>query len=120
MADWSSLKPLQNHSKIMGVVAAVLIAVLIFTPRHAFTTLASNSDTENNSAKSTVNAISGLSIRDQPSINGTLLMTAPNNSVLHIIDKNGGADKIGGKRGNWYKVEYEGVTGFAWGNYIDE
>ena len=120
MADWSSLKPLKNHSRIMAVVAIILIAILLLTPRHAFRTQAASSDLESNSNKSKVKAVGGLSIRDQPSVNGTLLTTAPNHAGLTIIDKNGGSDNIGGKNGNWYKVEYEGVTGYAWGNYIDE
>ena len=120
MADWSSLKPLKNHSRIMAVIAIILIAILLLTPRHAFRTQAASSELEATSKKPTVKAIGGLSIRDEPNVNGTLLRTAPNHAVLNIIGKNGASDNVGGKRGNWYRVEYDGVTGYAWGNYIDE
>ncbi len=120
MADWSALKPLRVHSTFMTIVVLALAAVLFLPPRHAFRTQAASNSSENNNLTSTVKAISGLTIRDQPTTNGTLLTTAPNNEILTIIDKNAAQDVIAGKSGSWYKVEYQGITGYAWGNYIDQ
>jgi hypothetical protein len=119
MADWSSLQPLRVHSRFMAVVALILAGVLFFTPRHAFRAQAIFNNRESNSLTSKVKAASGLSIRDQPTVNSTILTTAPNNARLTIIDENVAQDIVGGKNGSWYKVEYQGITGYAWGNYID-
>ena len=120
MADWSSLKPLKNHSRIMAFIAVALAAILVLTPRHAFRTQADTTNGESNKAMPKVKAASGLSIRNEPSINSTILTTAPNHATLTILDENAASDNIGGKNGSWYKVEYQGVTGYAWGNYIDK
>lgn len=47
MQDWDSLKPLERHSRIMIIIILGLLAILIFTPRHAFqiSNDFSNSDT---------------------------------------------------------------------------
>lgn len=120
MADWSSLKPLKTHSTIMGIVVIVLAAILILTPRHAFNAQAEILSSESSNSTSTVNAVSGLSIRNEPKVGGTLLTTAPYQAALTIIDENAASDIVGGKSGKWYKVEYQGITGYAWGNYIDK
>ncbi|GEM_PF-2984329 len=120
MADWSSLKPLKTHSTILWLIALVLVAILIFTPRHAFRIGNSNSFMQTNEGTSTVNAVNGLSIRDQPNKNGNLLITAPYQAKLSVIETDVAHDYISGKSGYWYKVEYQGTTGFAFGNYINK
>lgn len=118
MADWNSLKPLKDHSTFMTVVVLCLAGVLFFTPRQVFRKQLYNS--ESIKSKSKVKAFSGLLIRDQPTTNGTILTRAPNNASLIVIDENAAQDVLNGKRGRWYKVEYQGITGYAWGNYIDK
>lgn len=66
-----------------------------------------------------VNANNGLSIRDEPSKSGKLLITAPYQAKLKILKLDVKKDVINGKIGFWYEVEYQGTTGFAFGNYID-
>jgi hypothetical protein len=116
MANWSSLRPLKNHSRLMSFTAIILAAILVVTPLHAF----KPASIENNGTMLRVNAARGLSIRNEPDINSTVLTTAPNHATLTVIDKSAALDNIGGKKGSWYKVEYQGVTGYAWGNYIDK
>lgn len=120
MADWNSLKPLRVHATFMTIVVLALAALLIFTPRHAFRTLSGDYSSENSQTKPFVKASSGLSIRSEPSIYGTLLTTAPYGSSLTILNENAASDIINGRSGSWYKVEYNGITGFAWGNYIEK
>lgn len=120
MADWSSLRPLKTHSTVMTIVVIGLAAILILTPRHAFNAQAEVFSTESNNRTSVVNAVNGLSIRNEPRISGTLLTTAPYQATLKIVDENAASDVVGGKIGRWYKVEYEGITGYAWGNYINK
>jgi len=120
MPDWSSLKPLKTQSTVLTIVAMFLIAVLIFTPRHAFKLNSSNSFAKVTEGSSIVIAESGLSIRDQPNKNGNLLITAPYQSKLSILEINIAQDYINGKSGYWYKVEFKGTVGFAFGNYIEK
>ncbi|POY36968.1 hypothetical protein C3K47_07855 [Solitalea longa] len=119
MADWSSLKPLKNHSTVLKLIAVILVSILIFLPRHAFN-LSSNLLINDKKATSKVIAISGLSIRDKPSKRGILLTTVPYQEKLAIIDTSVSQDYVNGKNGYWYKVEYQGIIGFAWGNYITQ
>ena len=102
----------------MTIIVVALAGVLVFTPRHAFREL-SVFDNNRYYETSTVKAQSGLSIRDQPTTSGTLLKTAPDKAKLTVIDNDAAQDIIDGKKGSWYKVEYLGTTGYAWGNYID-
>lgn len=120
MANWSSLKPLKTQSTILTIVALVLVAILIFTPRHAFRIGQSNLFTTDSESRSIVNSTSGLSIRNEPKKNSKLLITAPYQAKLNIIETDVAQDFINGKSGYWYKVEYRGITGFAFGNYIDK
>lgn len=89
MVNWKSLKPLKTHSTILGVIVLVLIAILIFTPRHVFRMENGNSNSfmEANEGSSIVTAISGLSIRDQPSTKGNLLTTAPYQAKLIVLEQ---------------------------------
>jgi hypothetical protein len=119
MADWSSLRPLKNHSRIMTFIVIVLAGILVFTPRHIFRNQTEGIGIDNDLSPR-VKATGGLSIREAPSVNGTILTTAPSHAAIIIIDENAASDNIGGKDGNWYKVEFQGVTGYAWGNYIDK
>jgi len=120
MADWDSLKPLKNHIAVLVIVAIILAAILLLTPPHAFRASGSNNSyIQDNRVTSTVTAVGGLSIRNQPNKNGSMLTTAPYQAKLTIIDANVAQDYIDGKNGYWYKVEYQGTVGYAWGNYIN-
>ena len=117
MANWNSLRPLKVHLRIISVIALILIGVLILSHRHAFKTY----NAELNIGKtSTVKAKGGLSIRETPSLEGIVLITAPNKANVEILDNNAAADNIGGKQGTWYKIKYNDVTGYAWGNNIEQ
>ncbi len=64
--------------------------------------------------------VTGRSIRDQPNKNGNLLITAPYQAKLTVLETDVEHDYINGKSGYWYKVEYQGTTGFSFGNYIEK
>ena len=116
MVNWSSLRPLKVHLTFMTIVILVLVSILVLTPRHAFRKEVAVSP--NKKAASSVNAINGLLIRNAPNISGIVLRTAPYRSLLTIIDGDAASDVINGKAGHWFKVEYDGIIGFAWGNHI--
>ena len=60
----------------------------------------------NNVVTLTVNANGGLRLRETP--NGTIMLVMPNGSMVEKI----GAD------GNWYKVNYNGKTGYCHSDYL--
>ena len=60
----------------------------------------------NNVVTLTVNANGGLRLRETP--NGTIMLVMPNGSMVEKI----GAD------GNWYKVNYNGTTGYCHSDYL--
>ena len=62
--------------------------------------------TANNVVTLTVNANGGLRLRETP--NGTIMLVMPNGSLVEKI----GAD------GNWYKVNYNGKTGYCHSGYL--
>jgi len=49
-----------------------------------------------------------LNIRSEPSLNSPVVEMVPNGATLRIIDR----------AGDWYQVEYNGVTGYANANYL--
>lgn len=104
----------------MTFIVIVLAAILILTPGHIFKTPTETTRVESIKTSSRVKAGGGLSIRSEPNVHSAVLATAPNHATLTIIDENAATDNIGGTNGNWYKVEYQGVTGYAWGNFIEK
>ena len=51
-----------------------------------------------------------LNMREQPSSDSTLIITLHNGDTLDVIEEN--------NTGNWYKVEYEGNTGYVHREYV--
>ncbi len=118
MADWNRLKPLRFHQNFMILVVIGLLCVLIFTPKHAFR---KNFYKKSNfQLVARVNAPSGIKIREEPNKNSNPLISVPYQTELNILEKAVRPDKINGQSGQWYKVEYNGVTGFVWNAYLDE
>lgn len=62
-----------------------------------------------------VNVNDSLTLRDAPSINGTVITGFYNNTELVILDVNAGSDSGCSK---WYKVEYGNYVGYSCGDYI--
>ena len=58
----------------------------------------------------TVNAPSGLVLRQEASKNGAPLATVPDKTELEILEENG----------EWYKVTYNGQTGYLFGEYVNK
>lgn len=118
MADWSQLKPLRLHRNMMTIVIIVLGIILLYMPSKKQAATTPNQEIILSTA--IVISKSGLKIRQEPNLNSSVLSTVPCNMSLNIIDKNGTTDNVDGKTGMWYKVDYEGITGYAWSNFIKE
>ncbi|MDA3901066.1 MAG: SH3 domain-containing protein [Spirochaetes bacterium] len=67
----------------------------------------------------TVSAGGGLKVRSDPSVDGEELVLIPSGSRVGVVDKVGEEVEIGGKTNYWYKVNYQGTVGFAFGAFID-
>ncbi|MGG5208512.1 hypothetical protein ACQWU4_06155 [Chryseobacterium sp. MIQD13] len=116
MADWGSLKSLKTHSRILSWVILGLILVLFLAPKHFW---------ENNLQKNTISSSAkvtakrGASIRDIPSKNGNVLIVAPVNSEVEIIQRKVKKDTVDNKQGSWIKIQYQGKTGYVWEYLLD-
>lgn len=60
-------------------------------------------------ASGTVNAPSGLVLRDEPSKSGSPITTLPDDAAVEIIEQSG----------EWYKVTYNGQEGYLFAEYVD-
>ncbi len=68
--------------------------------------------------KAIVTAKSGLKMRSQPGTDGEAIVLIPGKSVVSIIEK-GKEETISDKKSNWYKVTWEGKTGWVFGGFLD-
>ena len=62
--------------------------------------------------------VGSLQIRSTPSIYGREIGIVPPTKKL-LTTKKSLADLVNGKSGYWYKIKYDGMTGFVWGNHIE-
>lgn len=65
-----------------------------------------------------VNADGGLRMRTTPDLNGTKLMTIPNNSEVTVIEEKGNTISLSGKNGKWTKVSYNNTEGWVFGGFL--
>ena len=80
-------------------------------------TLVRKSNTPNGMAK--VLAESGCSIREFPTVNSEKIGYATQGDLLKIIEKTKVSEAIENKSGYWYKVSYEGKTGYCFGGFLE-
>ncbi|MCC9169171.1 SH3 domain-containing protein, partial [Pontibacter harenae] len=65
-----------------------------------------------------VNFFQDKTLRLEPENNSPILTTIPATAYLEVIDENGPEQTISGKKAKWFKVNYDGKTGWAWGGLI--
>ena len=118
MADWESLKRLRLHKNIMTFVVICLLLGLIYNITHhrygKQTTSSGLSQTEY-----FVTAKSGLNIHESGNKNSNTLISVPYKGKVTLLEKDSVTDIINGKSGFWYKVEYKGTIGYAWGLLLE-
>ncbi len=61
---------------------------------------------------------SNLRLRSEPSDKSTILTQIPNSSQVKILREDNKEVIVNGEKGKWLKIEYEGIIGWAWGNFI--
>ena len=68
----------------------------------------------------TITAASGLSMREKPARNAKLIVKLQQGTKVEVIDRNGPAEQIEGRRSNWCKITFRGHTGWVFGGFIQE
>ncbi|EAY30055.1 SH3 domain-containing protein [Microscilla marina] len=75
-----------------------------------------NNDVNKLTAK--VNAPSGLTLRAKPNSDSKQVALLDDKSEVEILDKNGPAETIEGKKGNWYKIKAKGDEGYVFSAFL--
>ncbi len=70
------------------------------------------------SGEATVQAAAGLTMRDQPATSGKSLTVIPDGTNVKIIEKGNSEETIAGKTSVWYKVEWDGKSGWVFGGFL--
>lgn len=112
-----------NATKLIFWVAVVATAIFYFSNRSSSaskekTSLRGSAPYHYSGQTAKVFSTKGLNLRDQSGSRGAVLRTIPYNSIVGIIDKDGASETIGGQTANWYKVDYQGTTGWVWSGYL--
>jgi uncharacterized protein YgiM (DUF1202 family) len=105
-----------NRIKIIFWIAVIALAVFYFSTRSSEGTLVYKSTTKT----ARIISAKGLNLRDQPNSSAAVLLTVPHNEIVVIVNKNGISETIAGQTANWYKVDYNGTTGWLWSGYVRE
>jgi hypothetical protein len=118
---------IDRWNTIKRVFLLVAIAIALFMYFNPFSPLSKGNTPsqkaasyQDSGATARIAATKGLNLRDQPNSSATVLLTIPHNDIVGIIDKNGNSESIAGRTANWYKVDYQGTTGWLWSGYIIE
>ena len=100
-------KKLKKIIAISGVVGTILSVKTI--PASA-TEINSGVEVASISKGQVINVTSTLRIRESASTSSSVLGTMMNGSTFDIISKSG----------SWYKIKYNGITGYVHGDYVSE
>ena len=85
-----------------NLTTIILTAFLILMAAFAMAGSASAATT------ATVDSKEGLNVRSGPGVDYGILFALPDKTTVTVIEKDGG----------WYKISYEGKTGYASGDYL--
>lgn len=61
---------------------------------------------------------SNLNLRKEPSEKATIINKVPSGTKVKILREDDKIVTVNGEKGTWLNIEYEGVVGWAWGNFI--
>lgn len=79
-----------------------------------------NTDGGNGGAygNASVQTAAGLTMREQPGTTGKSITVIPDGTNVKIIDKGDTEETIAGKTSVWYKVEWNGNSGWVFGGFL--
>lgn len=117
---WDAVDSWKRIKWVVLVIDIILLLVLVNDP---FKNSSGVSKTKSEitrplNANAQVIADKGLRLRQEADDNSTILTTIPSDTYIEILDENGPEQTISGRTENWYKVNYNGQTGWAWGGLI--
>lgn len=98
------------------IVLVVIVVIALMFRSSSNSTTETNNDTSQKSA--VVISTVGLNLRDEPNSNAKVISTVPYNTTVNIIDISGRSETIQRRTANWYKVDYNGTTGWLWSGYL--
>ena len=124
-----------TKEKIMIILMGILIAISFFTCKKE-----SNSESQTNSISNeskpdtqTINtnsestktykyvvAKSGLKLREATDTKSKVLATIPFKSQVEVIGEQEGEEVTKGKSNIWFQITYEGMEGFAYGEFLSD
>lgn len=117
---WDSVDAWKKIKWTVLVIDIVLLIILIYDPvKRTNTTSTGGTQIEiPSNANAQVIADKGLRLRQEPDDNSTILITIPSDAYVEVIDENGPEYTLSGRTENWYQINYNGETGWAWGGLI--
>jgi len=65
-----------------------------------------------------VAADAGLNLRREPTLSSEAVLLMPDGSVLEVLETGAGVETINGLTGQWHKVSFRGMVGWAFGGYL--
>ena len=60
-----------------------------------------------------------LRIRKEPNLESEILSHLRLNNVVKILEQNSYTEKIEGEEDYWYKISYQGISGWVFGSYLE-
>lgn len=93
-----------------------LICILVIS----FATFSVKADTIPQIERANVYAISGLSLRAIPNLEGQTLKVIPFGESVQIVDKTSKSQSIEWMSGNWIKVKYQGLEGYIFDGFTSD
>ncbi len=91
------------------IISLFIAAMMLFTGKYAVA-----------GESAVIAAASGLSMREKPVRSAKLIVKLQQGTKVEIIDKNGPAEQIEGKRSNWFKITSGSHTGWVFGGFVQE
>lgn len=117
---WDAVDSWKRIKWVVLVIDVILLLVLVNDPfkDNKSVSLSKPKIERPLNANAQVTTDKGLRLRQEANDNSTILTTIPSDAYIEILDENGPEQTISGRTENWYMVNYNGQTGWAWGGLI--
>ena len=104
--------------KFIFSIIGIIIMVLLFSNSSSKSSKHGISSQATSLQDARVISKIGLNLRQEPNSNSIVLLTIPYNETVNIIEKMSGSETNSEEKANWFKVDYNGTTGWAWSGYL--
>jgi len=104
--------------KLIFSIVGIIILVLLFSNNSSKSSKQGISSQATSQQNARVTSKIGLNLREEPNSNGIVLLTIPYNETVKIIEKQLISETGSEQQANWFKVDYNGTTGWVWSGYL--